>query len=776
MAENKKVEIDLSINTGKTENSLQAIKKQLKELKAQALEFDAAGDGEGFRRATAEAGKLNDQLADVNGTIKTLSGNTTENLTKSFAGVAQAGVGGFQAIIGAQALFGEKNKELQETMVKLQAVMAFSSGLKEFANIGQAAKDFKVVLLSLIPTVATKTALTATDTVAQEANTVAQEQNVLALIASNAVSAVAAIRNGILTATTGTLTVSTTAFGVASAVAWSIATLGVAALIAGIVALIVYFDDIKAKFDEFGVAGKIALNLILGPLYMLYQGLEKLGEMFGFVDTEAEASAKKRAEAEAEYAKSIGESTNRIAEARRKSRLLEAGENKIQIQAQIDRERAKEDFITNYLAIKAAERIEIEKGGGSEREAVIKKDTELKIKAITDEYTYELKEIRKNEADATKAKKEENDKATAAKVKSNQDANDKIKEANKKADEEKFNQERENRLKIAEINKVYLRGEQDRLIEERDKKLGDIKGNTLEAEAAREKIVNDYAPKIFKASMKPVEELKLTIKETPLPPLVIKVDDITAGEKITAFVEKYADSIIEVATFVADTIGQISSASISNEETNLNIEEKNLQRQYETRKKYIEENITDERQRTIALNNLNKQQGASEAALEKKRLELEKRKIKAERNATLIQLALATAASIANAVKIASGSSFDPISFAINIAANIAAALLAINKARNALREADAAGAGGGGDVNTSAGGGGAGAGGGGEQAPVTAPMFNLSGQQIGGASNMLGNQAGGGQGPIKVFVTETDISNVQGKVNVIQGNSLFGG
>jgi hypothetical protein len=773
MAENKKVEIDLSINTGKTENSLQAIKRELKELKASALDF---GEGTaGFNEATKRAGELNDKLADVNGTIKALSGNTTENLTRSFTGVAQAGVGGFQAIIGAQALFGEKNKEVQETLVKLQGAMAFASGLKEFSNLGQAAKDFKVVLLSLIPTIATKTAVTATDTVVQEANVVAQEQNLLVMLATNIASAVASIRNGILTATTGTLTVSTTAFGVASAVAWSIATLGVAALIAGIVALIVYFDDIKAKFDEFGVAGKIALNIILGPLYLLYQGLEKLGEMFGFLDTEAEASAKKRVEAEEEFAKSINESTNKIAEARRKSRLLVAGEDKIQVQADIDRERAKEDFITNYIAIKAAEKIEIQKDGSAERVSIIKKDTELKIKAIDEEYRYELREIKKTQEDATKAKKEENDKASAAKVKSNQDANDKIKEANKKADEEKFNQERENRLKIAEINKEYLRGEQDRLIQERDKKLSEIKGNTLEAEMAREKIINDYAPKIFKASMKPVEELKLTIKETPLPPVVIAVDDITAGEKITAFVENYADKIIEIATFVTDTIGQISSASISNEETNLNIEEKNLQRQYETRKKYIEENITDERQRTTALNNLNKQQAASEVALEKKRVELEKRKIKAERNATLIQLALATATSIANAVKIASTSSFDPISFTINIAANIAAALLAINKARNALREADAAGAGGGGDVNTSAGGGG---GGSGEQAPTSPPTFTLGGQPaIGGASNMLGNGVGGGgQAPIKVFVTETDISNVQGKVNVIQGNSLFGG
>jgi hypothetical protein len=57
--------------------------------------------------------------------------------------------------------------------------------------------------------------------------------------------------NSILAFGTTVLTGITTAFGVASGVAWTIATLGVAALIAGIVALIVYFDDIKNAVTDF---------------------------------------------------------------------------------------------------------------------------------------------------------------------------------------------------------------------------------------------------------------------------------------------------------------------------------------------------------------------------------------------------------------------------------------------------------------------------------------------------------------------------------------------
>jgi hypothetical protein len=57
--------------------------------------------------------------------------------------------------------------------------------------------------------------------------------------------------NAILAFGTTVLTGITTAFGVASGTAWAIATGGVALLIAGIAALIVYFDDIKNAVTDF---------------------------------------------------------------------------------------------------------------------------------------------------------------------------------------------------------------------------------------------------------------------------------------------------------------------------------------------------------------------------------------------------------------------------------------------------------------------------------------------------------------------------------------------
>ena len=57
--------------------------------------------------------------------------------------------------------------------------------------------------------------------------------------------------NAILAFGTTLLTGITTAFGVASGVAWAIATAGVSVLIAGIVALIVYFDEISTAITDF---------------------------------------------------------------------------------------------------------------------------------------------------------------------------------------------------------------------------------------------------------------------------------------------------------------------------------------------------------------------------------------------------------------------------------------------------------------------------------------------------------------------------------------------
>jgi len=163
----KDIKINIKLNTGNAEESVKGIKTALRDAKNEALKFEEGSTG--FTKAAERAGQLQDKLGDMNATIANLSGNSVQNLTSAFSKVASAGLGAFGAIQGAQALFGDENKDLQKTLVKMQAVMSLSNGIKEFADIGQSAKDFKGVIASLIPglfaqTTATEGAAVATGT------------------------------------------------------------------------------------------------------------------------------------------------------------------------------------------------------------------------------------------------------------------------------------------------------------------------------------------------------------------------------------------------------------------------------------------------------------------------------------------------------------------------------------------------------------------------------------------------------------------------------------
>jgi hypothetical protein len=175
-----KIAFDLTLNTADTANSIKDIKTSLKDLKTAALSFGEGSDE--FLKATQKAGQLQDKLNDVNDTIRVLSGNSVENFNRSFTNLASTAVGAFGAIEGAQALFGTESEELQRTLVKLQGLMNLSNGIREFANIGQAAKDFKVVLASLIPTIFTETTATEGAAVAQTGLNAAMRANPIATV------------------------------------------------------------------------------------------------------------------------------------------------------------------------------------------------------------------------------------------------------------------------------------------------------------------------------------------------------------------------------------------------------------------------------------------------------------------------------------------------------------------------------------------------------------------------------------------------------------------
>lgn len=77
-------------------------------------------------------GNLKDQMGDAQQAINVLASDTFR-LDAALQGI-QTGAAAFQIIQGAAALAGDENKDLQKTLVKLNAVMAITQGLQQIQN------------------------------------------------------------------------------------------------------------------------------------------------------------------------------------------------------------------------------------------------------------------------------------------------------------------------------------------------------------------------------------------------------------------------------------------------------------------------------------------------------------------------------------------------------------------------------------------------------------------------------------------------------------------
>lgn len=133
MAKTKiEIEVDLDDNdsVSKAEGKVKSLKQRLGEMK----ELLASGtlDEKAFTKLSAEAGQLQDRIADVNQRVKNLASDSQK--LDGFVDLAQGIVGGFAAVQGITALVGEENEDLQKTMVKLQAVMTALNGIQAIAN------------------------------------------------------------------------------------------------------------------------------------------------------------------------------------------------------------------------------------------------------------------------------------------------------------------------------------------------------------------------------------------------------------------------------------------------------------------------------------------------------------------------------------------------------------------------------------------------------------------------------------------------------------------
>jgi hypothetical protein len=131
-----------------TETKSASLKAELRKLKEQLAQLPE-GSAE-YNKIAKQAGEVSDKIGDINTRIKNL-GSDTKNIDAVVQGT-QALSGAFTVATSASALLGDENKELQETMLKVESAIGLTVGIQSIAN----ALQKESALAIGISTIATK--------------------------------------------------------------------------------------------------------------------------------------------------------------------------------------------------------------------------------------------------------------------------------------------------------------------------------------------------------------------------------------------------------------------------------------------------------------------------------------------------------------------------------------------------------------------------------------------------------------------------------------------
>jgi len=123
-----------SETTANAQTSLRTQLRQVREQLAMMEQTEGVGvrQTEKFKELQAEAGRLADALADAQAQVKIFSDDNAM-ITGAISGISGV-AGAFSAAQGAMSLFGVENDKVQEAMLKVQSLMAITTGLQQVAN------------------------------------------------------------------------------------------------------------------------------------------------------------------------------------------------------------------------------------------------------------------------------------------------------------------------------------------------------------------------------------------------------------------------------------------------------------------------------------------------------------------------------------------------------------------------------------------------------------------------------------------------------------------
>lgn len=116
----------LEFDTNPAQTSVKDLRKQLKALKDEMANLEEGGDE--FLEVANKAGELKHQLDEINESVKGASadfGDMVGNITNIAAGL----VGAFEAVAGGLQAMGVESEAIDETIVRMQGLMAVVQGL-----------------------------------------------------------------------------------------------------------------------------------------------------------------------------------------------------------------------------------------------------------------------------------------------------------------------------------------------------------------------------------------------------------------------------------------------------------------------------------------------------------------------------------------------------------------------------------------------------------------------------------------------------------------------
>lgn len=174
---------ELGVDMDETGQKTQSLRARLREAKEELVAMAEAGmqGTPEFEAMRKKAGELDDQMRDLNATIKG-TGSDTKNID-GLISLASGVAGGFAVAQGAAALFGSENEEIQKALLKVNAAMSILQGLQAIQNVMQ--KESAASLLLNTSARSAQATATVAQTVAEGANVVATEAATVAQVELN---------------------------------------------------------------------------------------------------------------------------------------------------------------------------------------------------------------------------------------------------------------------------------------------------------------------------------------------------------------------------------------------------------------------------------------------------------------------------------------------------------------------------------------------------------------------------------------------------------------